>query len=179
MATGQEARIAQCAMMTCVSFHGRTWLCTWPQEAWYLHMATGQGGAYSEVCIDGLRVFCRSTLALRMATRGGFKDRQGGALCTSSNVSRRAGTHGLGAAHHPPLLWPAGRAPQTGHWCMCIVRSRIQRALVLSTQLRQRYKSWLFRGVRHQQTDCPSSPPVKKEDHSLYVCAIVVVPFLH
>ena len=38
--------------------------------------------------------------------------------------------------------------------------------------------SWPSRGVRHQQTGCPSSPPVKKEHHSLYVCAIVVVPLL-
>ena len=97
-----------------------------------------------------------------MATGGGFKDRQGGALCTSSNVSRRAGTHGLGAAHHPPLLWPAGRAQQTGRWCMCIVRSWIQCALVLSTQLRQRYKSWLFRGVRHRQTGWTFQPTGKK-----------------
>ena len=39
MATGQEARTAQCVLMACVSCHGRTWLCTgktllftWPQD---------------------------------------------------------------------------------------------------------------------------------------------------
>ena len=35
MATGQEARTAKCALMTCVSFAGSSGepsLCTWPQE---------------------------------------------------------------------------------------------------------------------------------------------------
>ena len=61
-----------------------------------------------------------------------------------------AGAHGLGAAHHPPLRWPAGRAHQTGSWCMCIARSRIPCGLVLSTHLLQRSNSWRFRGVQHE-----------------------------
>ena len=102
------------------------------------------------MCTDDLRAcLCRQVSALHMARRR-VRNRQGGALCTSSNVSRRAGAHGLGAAHHPPLLWPAGRAHQTGSWCMCIARSRIPCGLVLSTHLLQRSNSWRFRGVQHE-----------------------------
>ena len=49
--------------------------------------------------------------------RARFADCQGG------HVSRRAGTHGLTAAHHPPLLSPAGRAQQTGSLCVLCVRA--------------------------------------------------------
>jgi hypothetical protein len=112
--------------------------------------ARGRGRRVYKVCTDDLRAcLCRQDSALHMARRR-VRNRQGGALCTSSNVSRRAGAHGLGAAHHPPLRWPAGRAHQTGSWCMCIARSRIPCGLVLSTHLLQRSNSWRFRGVQHE-----------------------------
>ena len=125
-------------------------------EAWCLRVvsARGRGRRVYKVCTDDLRAcLCRQVSALHMARRR-VRNRQGGALCTSGNVSRRAGAHGLGAAHHPPLRWPAGRAHchthQTGSWCMCIARSRVPCGRVLSTHLLQRSNSWRFRGVRHE-----------------------------